>query len=380
MTELIWIEISKKDLIHNLRTIRRRIGPKVLMAPCIKSNAYGHGLIEAGKIIAENGADWLCVNSVWEAEILRKNRIKLPILILGQVPMADLYKIIKLDLRMFLFEESTAKLLSAAAKQAGRTAKVHIKIDSGMSRQGLHPDKLLKFLKQLEKLRNIHIEGLATHFANSDEPHDDRFFRQQLAVFQSAIKAAIPVLPAKPIIHCANSAAALQYPETHFDMVRPGLSVYGYYPSPDTAKFCAKEKIELKPIISLKTKLAAVKNIDKGSKVSYCCTFTASKEMKIALLPIGYYDGLDRKLSNAGHILVRGRRAPIIGRVCMNITIIDVSHIPATKLDDEVVIIGRQGKEKITVEETAINIGTINYEVTTRLRESIPRKVIFSKT
>lgn len=371
MRDLIWIEVNKKNIKHNIKTIRKIIGKNTIMAPAVKANAYGHGLIGYSKLILKYGADWLCVNSVWEAEQLRLAGIRKPILVIGYTQIANLYKIIDLRLKTIIYNIESAKKLSHLAKKARIKVPVHIKVDTGMSRQGVLVSNLVKFINDIKKWPNLYIEGIATHYATADELEKSSYFQKQFKAFKQ-VEGIAKQFRIK-LLHSSNSAATLVHPDTHWQLARPGKSIYGHYPSEEVAKWCKKRKIMLKPTLSLKTKVAQVKEISKGTGVSYGVTFVARKKTMIAVLPIGYYDGLDRKLSNKGEVLIRGKRAKILGRVCMNMFVIDVSHIPNVKAEDEVVVIGKQGKERITVEEIAAKAGTINYEITTRLRESIER-------
>ncbi|HLC99744.1 MAG TPA: alanine racemase, partial [Patescibacteria group bacterium] len=336
-----------------------------------KANAYGHGIAGVSKILIKNGADWLCVASIEEAEVLRKSGVRKPVLIMGYVKRNYLSRAIQLRARMFIFDQKTVNLLSKKAKKLRTTALVHLKVDTGMSRQGINPRLLQNFIADARKLPNLKIEGVATHFANSDEPHHS-FFQSQLSAFR-ALKYLIENQKTEYLFHAANSAATLLAPNSHFDLVRPGLALYGLYPSAETRKICLKKGLTLRPAMSFKTRVTQIKSIGAGSFVGYGLTHRVNKPAKIAILPVGYYDGLDRKLSNRGQVLIRNQRAPIVGRVCMDLIIVDITKIRGVKIEDEAVIIGRQGTEEITVEEIAKRAGTINYEIIARLRENLPR-------
>ncbi len=370
------IEISMRAIAHNVRAIQSYIGKKTLFAPCVKGNAYGHGIVGVAKLLTQLGADKLCVTSIEEAMILRKNGIKLPIVIMGFVPRERLRDIITSRASVFVYEMNTAKALSRLAPRAKRIVPVHIKIDTGMSRQGVGAHGALDFIYKVMQLKGLRVEGIATHFATSDEPENPNHFRAQLKTFLGLRKEILSSWKEKikPISHCANSAATLLAPVAHLDMVRPGLSVYGYYPSDTTREDIEKRGMHLQPSLSFKTKVAAVKNLPAGACVSYGCTCTTSRPTTIAVLPVGYYDGIDRGLSNKGSVLIRGTRAAILGRVCMDITVVDITGIRGVQQEDEVVIIGRQGRDEISAEEIGRHIGTINYEVTTRLPAHILRK------
>lgn len=380
-TDLIWIEINKKALMHNFGVVRKLVGDGVLVALVVKANAYGHGI--GGVVSAlRKEADWFCVQSAEEALKVKNMAPKSPVLVLGSVVDDDIPKLIKKNVRFLVWTaEQVRSIEFGALRQKSRSsdqpseravkkvAICHIKIDTGMSRQGVLPEELDKFIKHLKSLKNIKIEGIATHFSSSDELKNNKAQKNQLEIFENLIKK----YPETPLVHASNSGAVLTNRECDFDMVRPGLAIYGYYSSKEVASYCRKQNIELKPSLSFKCRVSGVKNIKKGSRVGYNSTYKVKRDTKIAILPVGYFDGIDRKLSNNGFVLVGGKRAPIIGRVSMNLTIIDVTNIKKVSAGDEVVLIGKQGNEEITVEEWAKRIGTINYEVTTRLRESIHR-------
>lgn len=363
MNSLVWIELSKSAFNHNIEIFKNTLGESVLLAAVVKSNAYGHGLIEIAKLCEEYGVDWLCVNSIDEGVALRKEGISKPILIIGYVEKGDLERLVEYNLSTFLYDREIARELKEGTK-------VHVKVDTGMHRQGIMVEEFEEFLNFVSALKGITVEGVATHFATSDRLKDPTLFKQQLAEFTT-----LPI--AQGILrHCANSAAALVYPESHLDMVRAGISLYGFHTSEEVYNFCLDKNIELQSVLSLKTKIVQTKKLKKGESVGYGATYVADKNMDIAILPIGYYDGLDRRLSNRGSVLIGGKRAPIIGRVCMNLSIVDISDNKDVRVGDEVVIIGRQGNEEIHANELAKLLDTINYEIVTRLRESTEKRVV----
>jgi alanine racemase len=376
MNDLSWIEISKDNLSHNIKMIRRNIGDETILAPCVKANAYGHGLVETAKILLTSGANWLCVNSIEEAEILRSNNLGCPVLVIGYIGKNDLWRVLYLNVRIFLYDIEHAQRLSNLAKTNKKTVKVHIKIDTGMHRQGVLLSQAKALIKEVNELDNIEIEGLATHFANSDEPENPTYFEKQLEKFEQAVQWSHKIIDRELIIHCDKSASTLLYHHDLSTLVRPGIAIYGHYPGQSVKDEAIKKNIHLKPVLSLKTKIAQIKNIPKNSLVGYGCTYKTTRASKIATVPIGYYDGYDRKLSNRGYMLVNGKRVPILGRVCMNVTIVDITDCPNVLPEDEVVLIGRQGDKEITADDVAIWSETINYEIVTRLRESLPRYYI----
>ncbi len=372
MEDLTWIEISKSKLKHNIQTIHSLIGSRVLLMPCIKANAYGHGIREMAHLFIENGADWLTVHSIKEAEVLRKAGITQPILVMGYIQKSDLIKVNTLDVRVFISDFSTAETLSQIAQKTDKQIPIHVKVDTGMSRLGVLDSQAKDFIIKVKGLKGLIIEGLVTHFATVDDFDNREEFKQQFDRFQSLLQELKNEKIQIPLIHCANSSAILLHPETYFDMVRPGLALYGYYDNKKIEEYCHQKNINLLPILTFKTKVALVKEIPAGRGVSYSHLFKTTKPLKVAVVPVGYYDGIDTRLNNKGFVLIKGKKARILGRVCMNMIIVDVNNIPNVQKEDEVTIIGEQGKEKISADEIADLTGMINYEVLTRLHENIP--------
>ena len=372
------VEISRKNIIHNLRQFRKRVGKRVEIMAVVKSNAYGHGIREVAKIVSQNGADWLGVNSLEEGLLLRKINLRQPILILGYIPLNEIKEAIRHNLSFVVYNLEAIKRANRVAARLKKRAKVHLKIETGTYRQGINIADLEEFVRLCLVEKNIIIEGIYTHYANIEDTLDHRFALSQLRKFKKATKL-VNRLGVQPFCHTACSAAIILYPETFFDIVRLGIGLYGLWPSREVkilANRSKKAKIELKPALSWKTKIAQIKPVAKGATVGYGRTFRANRGMKIAIIPVGYWDGYDRKLSNCGRVLVKGQFAPIVGRVCMNMLMIDVSEIPNIGIEEKVVLIGKQGKNEITTEELAEKMGTINYEVVTRINPSIPRKVV----
>jgi len=371
--ELSWVEISKSALAHNIKTFRNLIGKDKVLSIAVKANAYGHGLVECSKIFLQNGADVLCVNAVFEAEELRKAGIKSPILIIGYTPISDLSDAVKLNCDLTVYNIETFEALG----KLKNTAKVHLKIETGNHRQGVKLDDLPEVVKILKKHRNIQLAGISTHFANLEDRVNHQYALYQLKEFKKAIRFMEENGFAPHYRHCANSAAAILLPEAHFNFVRVGISAYGLWPSDKTEMAAARAgiKMELKPALTWKTIISQVKEVKKDSLIGYGCSYQMPKDGHIAVIPIGYYDGYVRMLSGRAHVLIHGKKAPVIGRVCMNMIMADVTDIPSAKLEDEVVLIGSSGKEKITAEEMGEWSHTINYEVTTRINERIVRSL-----
>jgi len=378
MNELTWVEISEKALSANVSQFRKLIGNDKLLCPCVKANAYGHGLAETSKILLESGADWLSVNAIYEARILRESGITAPILVLGYVPIESLKEALELDVRLTVYNPETIDRLSEEAKKLGKTAKVHIKAETGNNRQGVLADDLLAFAKHISEVGNIEIEGLSTHFANIEDTTDHSYARTQIERFLLASQILKENGINVAIKHCANSAATILFPETHFELVRVGIASYGMWTSKETYVAYLQERnngFDLIPALAWKAKIAQVKNIPAGEFIGYGCTFRTTHETKLAIIPVGYYDGYDRGISNS-YVLIHGKRAFLRGRVCMNMIMVDVTDIPEACLEDTVTLMGNDGDETITAEQFGAWAGSINYEVTTRVNDRILRVVV----
>jgi alanine racemase len=354
-------------IAHNMRALAAHTTAREIFA-VVKSNAYGHGAVQVAETALNSGATRLAVGRVDEARQLRAGGIRAPILIMCYTVPAEAETIVAQDLMATVISLEDAEALSRRAAALGRTVSVHVKVDTGMGRYGLLPGgEVLPFLAALEKLPNLEIEGIFTHFATADA-RDKTYARQQFALFQKILKSVEEAGYSIPLRHAANSAATLDLPETHLDAVRPGIALYGMYPSEEVTR-----DVPLKAALTLKSHVGRVRTLPAGASVSYGRTFIASQPTTVANIPVGYGDGYHRVLSNRGAVLIGGQRAPIVGRVCMDQFVVDVSHIPGVAEGDEVVLIGAQGDQRITAEEIAGLAGTINYEVTTGLLQRIPR-------
>lgn len=377
------VEISQKALIHNLGQFRRRVEKRIKIMAVVKANAYGHGILEVSKIVSQNGADWLGVNSLGEGLVIRQEGIKLPILVLGYIPLSEIEGAIRNDLSFVVYNRQTIKEAEVKARPLKKKAKVHLKLETGTYRQGIEVREIAPFTEFCLKQENIFLEGIYTHYANIEDTLDSSFAMEQLKTFKRALSAiggsAFGGQLIKSIIkHTACSAATILFKETYFDLVRVGIGLYGLWPSRET-KISAKEegiKLDLCPVLTWKTGIVQLKEVEKGKTIGYGRTFTTNRKTKIAVLPVGYWDGYDRKLSNSGRVLIHGQFAPVVGRVCMNMVMVDVTDIPKIKIEDEVVLLGKQGKNEVTAEEIAQKIGTINYEVITRINPLLPRTVV----
>lgn len=343
----------------------------------VKANAYGHGTAQVAKALVKSDADWFGVDSLREAEALRAAGAKKPILILGYTPLSDMKAAVRHGFSITIYNPESLRAASRAASTA-RKAKVHIKIETGTSRQGVTDADLVKFAKLLKAARNVTVEGISTHYANIEDTTDSLYAMSQLTRFEEARAVLARNGVAPELSHTASSAAAILFPQTHFSMVRTGIALYGLWPSKETRISAAAggRKLALTPALSWKSVVAQVKSLAEGTPVSYGLTEKVTRDSKVAVVPVGYWDGYDRKLSSVGHVLIRGRLAKVLGRVCMNMFVVDVTDIPGVTLEDEVVLIGAQGKQVLSAEEVGAGAGTINYEIVTRINPTLPRILV----
>ena len=373
-----WVEVDLEAIAHNVQRIVEMVGSKVIVLAVLKADGYGHGALRVARTVLNNGARYLGVASINEGTALRRAGIAAPILVLGYTPAWQARELVLNDLSATVFNLDVARALSRAAADlpAPRVAArpgngrvpTHIKVDTGMGRLGLLPDEVLPFVLELQRLPNLMLEGIFTHFSVADSDPD--YTRWQLNRFQQVLGTLAEAGVRPPLAHAANSAAVLTLPESHLDMVRPGIVLYGLHPSPQVR--CPPD---FRPAMRFKTQVAQVKTLPAGSYVSYGNTYQTSGEQRIAVIPAGYADGFRRAPRHWGEVLVRGRRAPIVGRVSMDQTMIDVTAIPGVRQGDEVVLIGEQGNEQITAEEVAERLGTISYEVVSEILARVPRVI-----
>ena len=365
-----WAEVNLDNIAHNVREIRKIVDKKTEILGVVKADAYGHGVMEVAKVLLENGVSRLAVSMLDEAIQLRKNGIEVPILVLSYTDPGRAEEIIENDVTQTVFSHDLAESLSQAAQRLGKNIKIHIKIDTGMTRVGFMPGySAVKNVISISKLPRIIVEGLFTHFASADEK-DKTYTNMQFERFTTIINELNRVGVYIPVKHVCNSAGIIEFPHMHLNMVRPGIALYGLYPSSDVDR----EKINLKPAMTLKANIILVKEVEKDTSVSYGRIFKTNRESKIATIPIGYADGYTRLLTNKGEVLVNGQRAPIVGKICMDQCMVDITDIKGdVNVGDEVVLFGKQGEGEIKVEELAQSIGTINYEVVSIIGKRIPR-------
>lgn len=367
-----WIEIDRKAIRHNYKVFRSLISKNTKLCAVVKSNAYGHNFIEFSKEMSKLGADYFAVDSIVEGVRLRKEGITKPIFVLGYTLPERLQEAADHNIEITV---STLEMLEKIIKLGSSASKleIHIKVDTGMSRQGfLQKDqkKLMQILSANRK--NLQVVGLYTHFASAKNPAFPQETRKQLAIFESWVSAFRKAGFRNLIIHAAATSGTLLYPDSHFDMVRIGIGLYGLWPSKETQAF-SEEKIKLKPLLSWKTIVSEIKEIPAGEKIGYDGTEILQKKTKIAICPIGYWHGYSRRLSGIGHVLVKGKRARVVGRISMDMIVLDISKIHGVKVGEEVALIGNQGKEEISVYEIANFDDTTWYETVTRINPLIRR-------
>ena len=377
---LTWAEIDLSAYAHNIRELKRIARPPARLMAVVKANGYGHGAVEVAREAISNGAENLAVARINEAIPLREAGLEVPILIFGYSSPDLAPLIIEYELTQTVYALSTAKALAEHAVRHGKKINVHLKVDSGMGRLGLllastngNPDKnaiqdTVRTIKSITRLPGLTVEGIFTHFATADSA-DKSYANIQLNRFKELLNHLQKEGLEPPLRHAANSAALIDMPQSHLDMVRPGIATYGLHPSDEVNQSI----IDLKPVMTLKSRVIHIKEVAAGFNISYGITFQTKHHTTIATVPVGYADGFNRLLSSRGHMLVHGRRVPIVGRVCMDLTMLDIGGVADVALEDEVVVFGRQGNETVTADEIASDLDTINYEVVSTITGRVPR-------
>lgn len=369
------IEISKSAVSENIENFRKVLNKKTLFCAIIKSNAYGHGLLEMAELTLSAGADLLGVNSLEEALILRKNFPSVRILIMGETPFKENRKKEIADDNFWIVVSrlEDIELLSNLHPRP----KIHLKIDTGMSRLGFSGTTLEKLIFAIST-QKLQLDGVLTHFASTEDFTEHSYSMQQLSEFTKATDLLDSLGYKNLIRHTASSASTMLFEEARLDMVRVGISLYGLWPSMETRlslSFMGKD-FQLKPVLSWKTGIVHIQSVPVGRSVGYGSTFKTIYPTKIAVIPVGYFEGYDRRLSNQGYALIDGERAPILGRVCMNMTMLNVTHIPSAEVGKEVTLIGKSGSEEITADWMGNLTGTINYDIVTSIQKDIPRIIV----
>ncbi|MCK5242435.1 alanine racemase [bacterium] len=362
-----WVTIDLRALKWNLCQVRRMVGKNVEILAVVKANAYGHGAVACSHALLAAGADALGVATVEEAEELRLSGIKQTMVIFGLVQAHEVKRAVKLNVQPTVVSQKQLRMLNKAAQQLGKKVVVHLKLDTGMGRIGIQPAAAKSFVAGLKKYSHLTLGGMFTHFAQADG-RDRKLLGRQMQRLQQAAAEVRKNTKAAFRVHAANSAAVMNTPDSHADMVRPGLMLYGLYPA---RRFASR--VDLKPVLQWKTRIIQLKTVPAGTGLSYGHTFITRRKSRIATLPVGYADGFSRLLSNQGHVLIRGKRCPVVGRVCMDMCLVDVTRLNQAAEGDEVVLIGRQGQVRISADDQADLLDTISYEITCVIGNRVPR-------
>ncbi len=370
-----FVEIDTDALTHNMATIRMGLAEGAKLAAVVKSNAYGHDYRLAWRAFVKGGADWLCVDSLHEAADLRADGCDKDIFVMGHIPPEHADKAVELGIHAMTYLPSQVEAFGEAANRASKCFRMIMKLETGTQRQGLNLEQAISLAQLASRYPYLKFEGVCTHFANIEDTVDHSFAYEQLRVFNAYVEGLAKAGFKGLLRTIANSAAAILWPNTHMELVRAGITCYGMWPSTEchVSAMLLNKEIELRPALTWKTCVAQVKDVPVGEHIGYGCTYMTTHPSKIVVLPVGYYDGYDRALSNLAYVLIHGRRAPIRGRICMNMCMADVTDIEDVQPGDEVVLLGRQGDEFISAELLGSWSNTINYEVTTQIQTSVPR-------
>ncbi|MBC8180609.1 alanine racemase [candidate division KSB1 bacterium] len=363
-------EIDLSAIAFNIKGIKKRVHPAQVMA-VVKADGYGHGAIQVARVAIENGASYLGVALVEEGIQLRQQGIQEPILVFGGAFEEQLKSFFDYNLEITVYKEDTANKLAEIAHELQKPIDVHIKVDTGMGRVGIPYEKSVSFIEFVNNLEGVSLKGLYTHFATSDEK-DKQYANLQLDRFMIIISQLEKKSIHVPLKHAANSGAILDLPETYLDMVRPGVMMYGFYPSVETT-----ESVAIKAAMTFKSRVSYIKQVPDNTSVSYGRKFITSRPTRLATLPVGYADGYNRLLSNKGIVTIRGNKFPVIGRVCMDLIVVDLGDDKTIQEGDEVILFGREEDNAFTVKEICNMLNTIPYEVTCWVSKRVPRKYLF---
>ncbi len=377
---ITWIEIDSRAFLANISSIRKLAGDRSIAA-AVKANAYGHGLKEIVGLLKKTDVDYIAVHSSDEAVGARQYGWDRNVLGVGYITLADLDVVFEYNIEPTVYNVETINKLGRLSGKYNKKVPLHLKIETGTNRQGLNPERIETELKAIKKYPGLILKGVSTHFANIEDTTDHSYAEGQLKIFNEAV-GRIKKLGFKPKLrHTASSAALLLFDETKFELVRPGIALYGLWPSKETYlsyRLKGGDNGILTPVLTWKTRVAQIKMLKADSYIGYGCSYKTTSRTRLAVLPVGYYDGYDRGLSNLAYVLIHGRRAPVRGRVCMNLMMVDVTDIPGVKLEDEVILMGRDNRtgEKVTADQMAVWAGTVNYEIIGRLGQHIPKIVV----
>lgn len=377
MSNLVWVELDREAPDYNLRELRKGLKKGTILCAVVKANAYGHGMKEMIPLLPS--ADWFAVNSLEEGIELREIGEKRPVLVLGHVPLDVLQEAVARNLDLTVYNRETLETLAQLDLGSIGPARLHLKVETGTGRQGILPEQVEGFVGRLNNLPGARLVGVSTHFANIEDTLNHDYAQAQLDRFGDVLNILDRLDIKADFIHAAATAAGILFSKTHFNLVRAGIGIYGLWPSRETylsTLLGHRPEPDLRPVLTWKTRIVQIKDLPEGSYIGYGCTYRATRPIRVAVLPVGYADGYDRKLGNTAYVLIRGKRAPVIGRVCMNLAMVDISDIPQAGLEEEVVLLGRDGEERVSAETMAEWAGTINYEIVTRISPLLPRRVV----
>ncbi|GAN32385.1 MAG: alanine racemase [Candidatus Brocadia sp. AMX2] len=362
-----WVEIDLNALSHNVSAIKKMVGPQVKIMGIVKADAYGHGDYEVSRVLLNHGVEMLGIAILEEGIQLRNKGIEAPLFLLGGIFEDQIDAVIQYNLIPAVYDLKLAEALSKRAHYYNRVINAHVYVDTGMGSIGVKYDGAVEFIRSLQAMKNLFIGGIYTHCSCSDEK-ESVFTNLQIKRFKDVLAALGAIMADIPLKHMANSGAIIGHPDAYFTMVRPGLSLYGLYPSEEVSR-----NIGIRPVMSFKTRVIHIKDMKPGDVVGYSGTYRVTKPTRVATLPFGYDDGYNRLLSSKGKVIIRGTQASIIGRVCMDQCFVDVTNIKGVSVGDEVVVYGSQGQETISIESVAKQLNTIPYEVTCAVSKRVPR-------
>jgi len=375
---LTWLEIDSGAFVSNMRTIKKLANGRQIAA-AVKANGYGHGLPEMIQLLKEEKIGYIAVHSLEEATLARKHGWEGNILVLGYIQIQDLDSVLELRLEATVYNIETVEALGKAALNFRKKVDIHLKIETGTNRQGVEADKIESFISTIKQYDFLNLKGVSTHFANIEDTTDHTYATYQLEEF-NRIVSMIYKLGIKPEFrHTACSAALLLFDETKFELVRPGIAMYGLWPSKETYlsyRLAGGLNSILNPILTWKTRIIQIKDVPPDAFIGYGCTYRTTSRTRLAVLPVGYYDGYDRSLSNLAYVLIKGKRAPVRGRICMNLMMVDVTDIEGVTLEEPVVLLGAGGDERIAADQMAAWANTVNYEIISRINQEIPRIIV----
>jgi len=373
-----WVEIHENAIKNNIEQLRSLIQPGTRFCAVVKANAYGHGQKEIVNIAARMDVDAFAVDTLDDALELRKRLPSAILLVLGYTLRQRLEEAVESNIHLTMYDRESIELFEAAASRRAAVGTLHLKLETGTNRQGARQEDLQRILGTIQDSTHLKLAGISTHFANIEDTSEATYAGVQFARFRELV-ASIQEAGFDPsLIHCSNSAATILYPDTHGSMVRIGIALYGLWPSEEVEQVARRHNVrcDLEPALTWKAKIAQVKSVPAGESISYGLTERVSRNSRIAVIPVGYWDGYDRQLSSVGYVLVKGQRCKVMGRVCMNMFMVDVSGIPNVEPEEEVILLGKAGRYSISAEEMAKWCNTINYEVITRINPQIPRIVV----